>query len=171
MKRIALVAIVAALALFVGIAVNVFLSPMGPDQTVSLPPFSLPDLSGKQRSAAEWQGQIRVINFWATWCPPCRKEIPGLVALQREYAAQGVVVIGIAIDDQQAVADYLNETKINYPILMGANEGIALARELGNRVDAVPYTLIVDRQGAIIYRHQGEFPKEKMLDIIAPLIH
>jgi len=171
MIRVAAYILVAVLALAGGVAVKVFLSRVEQSAAASLPLSSFPDLSGKQHSLSEWQGKIQVVNFWATWCPPCRKEIPDLIALQRDYADKGIVVIGIAIDDRQAVADYLNETKINYPVLMGTDEGIAFARLLGNSVDAVPFTVIVGREGQIIYRQPGEFSKEKMLGIIAPLIN
>jgi len=170
MIRVAVTILVAVFALAGGIAFKVFLSRMQQSAAAPLPAFSLPDLSGKQHSFSEWEGKIRVINFWATWCPPCRKEIPGFIALQQEYAAKGVVIIGIAIDDGEAVADYLKETKINYPVLMGTDDGIALARQLGNGVDAVPFTVIVDRQGKIIHRQPGEFSKEKILEIITPLM-
>lgn len=163
--------LVAICALAGGIVFKSFLLRTGQSATAPLPEFSLQDLSGKPHSIAEWQGKVRVINFWATWCPPCRKEIPDLIKLQQEYAAKGVVVIGIAIDDPEAVADYLNETKINYPVLMGTDEGIALARQLGNSVDAVPFTVIVDRQGIIKFRQPGEFSKEKIQEIITPLVH
>ena len=119
---------------------------------------------------SEWQGKIRVINFWATWCPPCLKEIPEFIALQEQYATKGLQFIGIAIDDQDPVGEYLATIKINYPILISGDTGIGLAHQLGNIVDAVPFTVVVNQQGQIIYRHQGEFSKEQILKIIEPLL-
>lgn len=170
MKRIVAIILVAAFALAGGIAFKVFLAQRAQSSPAPLPAFSLPDLSGKPHHISEWQGKIRVINFWATWCPPCRKEIPDFIALQQQYVDRGLVVIGIAIDDQQAVADYLDKTKINYPVLMGTDDGIALARQLGNSVDAVPFTVIVNRSGEIVYRQPGELSREKFLEILASLI-
>ncbi len=171
MKRITVTLLVAVFALAGGIASKLILSRLEQSAEMILPTFSLPDLSGKLHSISEWQGKIRVINFWATWCPPCRKEIPDLIALQQAYATKGVEVIGIAIDDREAVADYLKETKINYPVLMGSDEGVTLARQLGNTVDAIPFTIIVNLQGKIIFRQPGEFSKEKILEIITPFIN
>lgn len=132
--------------------------------------FTLPDISGKQRSIFEWQGKIRIINFWATWCPPCLKEIPEFIKLQEELNNKGIQFIGIAIEDRQSVKEYLSTVSINYPMLIAEDEGITLSHELGNIINAVPFTLIVNRQGQIIHRQPGEISREKILQIITPLI-
>lgn len=124
--------------------------------------FSLPDLAGKQHSSSEWQGKILIINFWATWCPSCREEIPEFIKLQNQYQAKDVQFIGIAIDKPETVASYLESIKINYPILIAADTGLDLARQMGNSVDALPYTVIVNKQGQQIYQGVGEFPKEEL---------
>lgn len=170
MKRTLLIILAGILALASGVLVKNFLATRPELNPEPLPAFSLPDLSGKQRDSEEWKDTIRIINFWGSWCPPCRKEIPEFIALQREYAAKGVVVIGIAIDDSQAVAAFSAETKINYPLLIAPDEGIALSQQLGNDVNAVPFTVIVDRQGKIIHRHPGAISKEQILAIISPLL-
>ncbi|MFI3195514.1 MAG: TlpA disulfide reductase family protein [Methylococcaceae bacterium] len=167
MKQWLSIVLVALLALTGGIAVKHF---MAQSEISSLPAVSLPDLSGKSHDLSEWQGKIRVINFWATWCPPCRKEIPDFIALQQAYADKGVIVLGIAIDDQRAVSEFLQDIHINYPILMASDVGIALTRQLGNTLSVLPFTLIVDPQGKILHRHYGEFSKEKLIDIINPLL-
>ena len=133
MKPTGLIIIAAVLALGGGILARGFLSPVEQTSPTPLPDFNLPDVSGNQHNISEWQGKIRVINFWATWCPPCLKEIPEFMALQKQYAAKGLQFIGIAIDDQEPVEEYLAATKINYPILIGGVTGIALAHQLGNR--------------------------------------
>jgi len=171
MKKTALIIIAAIIALSLGVTARHLFSSAEKPGVSALPGFTLPDLSGQQRNIAEWQGKVLVINFWATWCPPCLKEIPGFVALQEQYADQGVQFIGIALEDKEPVAKYAAENKINYPILLGGDNGVTLAHQLGNSVDAVPYTLIVDRQGQIINRHPGEFSKEQILEIIAPLLN
>jgi thiol-disulfide isomerase/thioredoxin len=170
MKQIALIIVISVLALAGGIMTKRYFSALETTAQTPLPAFSLPDLSGKQHAIAEWQGKILVINFWATWCPPCLKEIPDFIALQTQYAAQGLQFIGIAIDDKAAVDDYLATTKINYPLLMGADDGVALARQLGNSVDAVPFSVVVNQQGMVIYRQPGELSREQLLAIITPLI-
>jgi thiol-disulfide isomerase/thioredoxin len=171
MKQTALIIIAALIALGVGMTARHLFSPVEKPGASALPEFNLPDLSGHQHNISEWRGKVLVINFWATWCPPCRKEIPDFVALQEQEAAKGVQFIGIALEDQEPVAEYLATTKINYPMLLGGDNGIALAHQLGNIVDAVPYTLIVNRQGQIIHRHPGEFSREQLEEIITPLLN
>jgi peroxiredoxin len=170
MKQAGLIIIAAILALVLGISARHFFSPTPKNDVSALPEFNLPDLSGQQHNISEWRGRVLVLNFWATWCPPCLKEIPDFIDLQKQYADKGVQFIGIALEDKEPVAEYAAKTKINYPILSGGDNGIALAHQLGNSMDAVPYTLIVDRQGQIIYRHPGELSKEQLLKVIAPLL-
>jgi len=171
MKQAGLIIIAAILALALGISARHFFPPTETSSTLStLPEFNLPDLSGRQHNISEWKGRILVLNFWATWCPPCLKEIPDFIALQQQYADKGVQFIGIALEDKESVDTYAAATKINYPILLGGDNGITLAHQLGNNMDAVPYTLIIDRQGQIIYRHRGELSKKQLLEIIAPFL-
>jgi peroxiredoxin len=170
MKQIALIISFAIIALSLGLTTWHFFASAKKSGTNSLPEFSLPDLSGQQRSISEWQGKILIINFWATWCPPCLEEIPDFVALQKQYAAQDIQFIGIALDDKESVVEFTTTTKINYPILLGSDNGMALTHQLGNNVDAVPYTIIVDRHGLILQKHPGEFSKEQILKTLAPLM-
>jgi thiol-disulfide isomerase/thioredoxin len=170
MKPTGLIIIAALLAVGGGIIARGVLSSAEQTNPTPLPDFNLPDVAGNQHNISEWQGKLRVINFWATWCPPCLKEIPEFIALQEQYAAKGLQFIGIAIDDQEPVKEYLATTKINYPILIGDVTGIALAHQLGNSVDAVPFTVVVNQQGQIIHQHRGEFSKEQIMEIITPLL-
>jgi len=170
MKQTGIIVIAAVLALGIGIAAQRFLPPLGQTGATSLPDFNLPDLSGNQHNISEWRGKILVINFWATWCPPCRKEIPEFIALQKQYSAKGVQFIGIALEEQKPVAEYTAVNRINYPILIGGDNGVALAHQLGNIVDAIPYTIVVNPQGQIVHRQPGEFSKERILGIISSLL-
>jgi len=115
----------------------------------------LPDLSGQPRRLAEWQGKIVLCNFWATWCAPCRKEIPMLVALRNQYAAQGFEIVGIAVDNEAKVSEFASKYGISYPILVAEARGIDLIRALGNTAGALPFTVILDRSGAIVSRKLG----------------
>jgi len=171
MKSTGLIIIVALLAAGGGIIARGFLSPTEQVNPTPLPEFNLPDVSRNEHNISEWQGKIRIINFWATWCPPCLKEIPEFIALQEQYADKGVQFIGIAIDDLEPVEKYLASTKINYPILIAGVTGITLAQQLGNSVDAVPFTVVVNRQGQIIHQHRGEFSREQIMEIITPLLN
>ncbi len=129
-------------------------------KVIPLVEFSLPDRQGKIQAISKWKDKIRIINFWATWCPPCLKEMPDFIQLQKKYAPQNIQFIGIAIDDPDAVEEYLAFTEINYPILMAPSEGVLLAQQLGNIITAIPYTVIVNQQNEIIFRHPGELSKE-----------
>ena len=134
------------------------------------PPFTLPDLQKQQRSVSEWDGKVLVINFWATWCPPCIREIPVFIELQKQYAEQGLQFIGIAIDNREAVQAFVNEITINYPFLIGQQEAIAIAVDLGNDRAVLPFTAIIDREGKIVSRHLGEFKRQDVENIILPLL-
>jgi thiol-disulfide isomerase/thioredoxin len=169
MKKTAIIIVAGILALVLGISARQL-----PDQKTApanLPGFNLPDLSGRQHNITEWQGKVLVINFWATWCSPCRKEIPDFIALQQQYADKGLQFVGIALEDKAPVADYMAANPISYPVLLGGDDGIALAQQLGNTVGAIPFTVIVDRQGKIVDQHPGEFDKEQLTKIIAPLLN
>ena len=171
MKTNVLIGLAAALALLAGIWLqqNSFFD--NQSEIVSQPlDFSFPDIHGQQQSVSQWQGKILVINFWATWCPPCLKEIPEFIQLQQSYQDRDVQFIGIAVEDRQPVADYLQSININYPILIAGDAGSRLSLQLGNIISAVPFTVILNAQGQIIHRQPGELSKEQFLDIVQPLV-
>ena len=117
--------------------------------------FSLPDLDGKVRSIKEWDGKYIILNFWATWCPPCREEIPEFINLQTKYAQSGLQFIGVAIDDPIPTKAFSEQLNINYPILIGGMEGITLARQYGNLSNTLPFSVIINPSGSIIARKNG----------------
>jgi peroxiredoxin len=135
-----------------------------------LPEFSLPDLSGKQHSIKEWQGKVLVINFWATWCPPCLKEMPEFEAMQNEFSDKGLQFVGIALDDLEPIKEFIASKKITYPILLGEDQGTKLAHDLGNIVNTVPFTVIVDKKGLVTKSHMGELSREQLLETVTPLL-
>ena len=111
-----------------------------------------------------------VVNFWATWCPPCLAEIPEFIQLQKQYGKQGVQFIGIAIDQKSKVQAYAQEVGMNYPVLLGDLAGIDLARRIGNAQGGLPYTVILDRSGKIVTTQLGALSHEKLEGIIKPLL-
>lgn len=130
----------------------------------------LPDLAGIRQPIAQWRGKVLVVNFWAPWCPPCRNEIPGFMALQKEYGAQGLQFVGIALDDKAKVQKYVDEVGINYPILISDLEAVALSHATGNKSDGIPYTVVIDRNGKIVASELAELGKEKLRNIVVPLL-
>jgi thiol-disulfide isomerase/thioredoxin len=123
------------------------------------PEFALPDAEGSPHNISEWDGKVLVINFWATWCPPCRREMPAFIELQDEFGAQGLQFVGVAIDDADKVIDFMDTYGVNYPMLLGDLAAIEVGKQYGNRFGALPYTVIVDRQGKIAFTRRGELEK------------
>ncbi len=121
----------------------------------AVPDFSYPDLDGRERRSNEWLGKVMVINFWATWCPPCREETPLFVELQDRYREQGVQFVGIAIDDPEPTQDFVDTYGVNYPVLMGDAAAIELSKRLGNRFQGLPYTVVARHDGRIASRFSG----------------
>ena len=111
-----------------------------------------------------------MVNFWATWCAPCREEIPGFVRLQERYGARGLQFVGIAIDQPDKVAEFAREFRINYPLLIGGLETMELLRQVGNRAGVLPYTLVIDRKGNLVSREPGGLKEARLESIIQPLL-
>jgi len=136
----------------------------------TLPNFTLTDLEGKPQSPGQWAGKVLVFNFWATWCPPCRQEIPGFIALQHELGAKGLQFVGIAIDDPEAVRRFATETQFNYPILVGDSVALKLSQQLGNRLQGLPFSVIFDREGQVVYSTVGGLTPETLREKAGPLL-
>lgn len=134
------------------------------------PVFSLPNLQGEMRSISEWDGDILAINFWATWCKPCKDEIPEFVELQEKYRDQNVTFVGVAVDRPQPVSDFVDRYGMNYPVLIGEQAAIKAAKAYGNRIGALPYTAFVDRTGHIVRVHRGRLSMLEAERILRSLI-
>lgn len=171
MKTGLLILLVASIALAAGVLLQQHNQPAGGvEKAEPALQFSFPDMDGRLQAVSQWRGKILVINFWATWCPPCLKEIPEFIQWQARHQSNNVQFVGIAIDDRDAVADYLQRVAVNYPILIAGDEGSMLARQLGNIINAVPFTVIVDQQGRIVHRQPGELTAEQFLRVVEPLL-
>jgi len=156
-RRAALVAIAAAIALGLGAGTAWWLrSPSNtPRDAATLLAIALPDEQGASQPLSQWRGKLMVVNFWATWCAPCREEMPLFVKAQREHGARGVQFVGIAIDEAPKVRQFTQEIGLNYPSLIGGYGAMELSKSLGNTVMALPFTIVVDRQGRIVMTQLG----------------
>ena len=164
-----------AVAALAGVAGFLFsraslITPAAEGATQRLMLGSLPDLSGEPQTFSQWRGKVLVVNFWATWCAPCRKEIPDLIKTQKTYVANGVQVVGIALDNVIKVREYAEEMRIDYALLIGVAETLGLAKDLGNRAGVLPFTVVLDRTGKLVHAHAGATTAATLNAILAPLL-
>ena len=121
---------------------------------------SFKDLEGRDQPLAQWRGKHVVLNFWATWCPPCLKEIPAFIELQRSLEKRGLTFVGVALDEVEPVKAFVAEHGVNYPVLVGDQDVARLMSTLGNEIGGLPYTVVLDPTGQVLMRHQGEWRRE-----------
>lgn len=134
------------------------------------PDFTLADIAGNMRNINEWEGQVVAINFWASWCSPCLQEIPELVDLQTQFGAQGLQVVGIALQKPEELGEFVRDYGMNYPVLAGESEVIVIAESYGNSFGALPYTAIIDRTGKIVFVKAGPVTRTEVESVIVPLL-
>jgi len=174
--QIGLFVVTAVLGIAVGVALHLATreQPLDTIPSASAAPAllaaKLPDLQARPQALEQWRGKVMVINFWATWCAPCREEIPALIKFQNEYGPKGVQIIGIAIDQADKVRPYAAQMKMNYPVLIGDADGVELVQRAGNPLGGLPYTVILDRSGTAVHSHLGSITAEKLLAAIKPIL-
>ena len=131
---------------------------------------TLPNEKGQPQQLKQYAGKTVVLNFWATWCEPCREEMPELSSLHEEYKNKNLVVLGVAIDDVAAISDFVKETKVSYPLFAAEVHGMELAAGLGNDKSALPYTVIIKADGSVAKTYFGRITKplleEELIKII-----
>lgn len=125
------------------------------------------DASGAPQSLGQFEGKVVVLNFWATWCAPCREEMPGFARLQKRWGPRGVQFVGLANDDPARVARFAHELSIDYPLLVGAADVDELARRLGDLDGVLPYTVILDPRGAVLKQKAGAYTTPALDAILA----
>lgn len=167
---------ISALSVTLISAVGLSLSPAsslagqtGPaNSTASAPSWELPDLDGKTVRSADFKGRVVILDFWATWCPPCRAEIPGFIELQKKYQAQGLVIVGVAADQASAdaIKSFVQKEGINYPVVQSDEK----TEKAFGGIEGLPTTFIIDRGGRIVKRHLGFTDKADFENEIKPLL-
>lgn len=144
-------------------------------RTQALFAAQFPDTEGKLQALKQWQGKTIVLNFWATWCPPCREEMPELSALNAKYQQRNVVVVGIALDELTAVKAFAHDNKpdaikVSYPLLAAEVEGMGLASSLGNDKGVLPFTVIIKSDGSVFKIYFGRVTKSLIEETLAKLL-
>jgi thiol-disulfide isomerase/thioredoxin len=130
----------------------------------------LTDLQGNPLALEQWRGRVLVVNFWATWCTPCREEIPLFIRFQEKHGGNGLQFVGIAIDQRDKVQSFAQEFGMNYPILLGGMDSVELSRRAGNRLGALPFTVIIDRGGKIVSVELGVVKESKLESLVRSLL-
>lgn len=174
-RRGLLMAGIAIVAGTAGYVVNLWrIGGLGPgsatDVAATILDSRLTDLEGSPQSLARFRGKVLIVNYWATWCEPCREEIPLFVRLQRELGAKGVQFAGIAIDQPEKVRDFAKEFQVNYPMLIAGIDAVELSRKAGNKAGVLPYTLVFNRSGAIAASLVGGITEARMREQLRPLL-
>ncbi len=131
---------------------------------------SFKDLKDQMASLSQYKGKVIVMYFWATWCVPCRVETPNLVKLNEMYKGKDVQVIGLALDNGDKVRDFVKDNNITYPIYYGGHDAIVLGKALGNEGGAIPFTVVIGKDGKLAHTFKGDLPNEELEKIINPLI-
>ena len=131
---------------------------------------SFKDLHDGMASLGQFKGKVVVMYFWATWCVPCRVETPNLVKLNEEYRGKDVQVVGLALDNGDKVREFVRDNSITYPVFYGGREAVQLGKALGNDQGAIPFTVVIGKDGKLIHTFKGDLPNEELEKIINPLI-
>jgi thiol-disulfide isomerase/thioredoxin len=156
---------ISLLALLAGVFSSQWISQTGVASDPSIKAFfantwRAPD--GQSVNSENWRGKVLVINFWASWCPPCVEEMPALDKIAQEYASKNVLIVGIGIDSPSNIRDFLQKTPISYPIVIGGPEGSNLSKQMGNSQGALPYTVVINTKGKSTYTKLGKISEEEL---------
>ena len=192
LQRLLLIALATAIGLLGGAAAYHFLSaaanpaqpPLGSSPAAAVVQGESTDMAGQRRpdyrlgssdgswvTANEFDGNVVLVNFWATWCAPCRAEMPMLADLHRELEGSGFEVVGIALDDIEQVRNFAAELGIDYPILVGSTDVMTVVTQYGNRSGVLPYSVLLDRAGIIRWVYHGELKEAELREEISRLLN
>lgn len=160
--RVALALLLCLAALAAGVGLYLFSTP---SQRLD---FALTDLAGREHRAADWDGKVLVLNFWAPWCEPCRDEIPMLNRLQQDFGARGLQVLGFTVDEPPAARAFAAQFEFSYPVLLGLEQILLLQSRYGDT--RLPFTVVIDRTGQVAWRQAGEVQAQELEAAIGPLL-
>jgi thiol-disulfide isomerase/thioredoxin len=160
---------ISVLALLAGVFSSQWISQTGLASDPSIKAFfanswQAPD--GQAVNSDNWRGKVLVVNFWASWCPPCVQEMPALDKIAQEYAPKNVLIVGIGIDSPSNIRDFLKKTPVSYPIVIGGLEGSNLSKQMGNSQGALPYTVVINTKGKSTYTKLGKISEEELKNAI-----
>lgn len=156
---------ISLLALLAGIFSSQWISKTGLASDPSIKAFfanswQTPD--GKTANSENWREKVLVVNFWASWCPPCVEEMPTLDKIAQEYSAKNVLIVGIGIDSPSNIREFLQKTPVSYPVVIGGLEGSNLSKQMGNTQGALPYTVVINPKGKSIYTKLGKITEDEL---------
>jgi thiol-disulfide isomerase/thioredoxin len=137
---------------------------------IELHSIPLTGLDGRETLFKDWDSEILVVNFWAPWCAPCRREIPTLIEIQRDYATRGVRVLGIAFDGKEQVRRFAEEYDIDYPLFVTGNRSAMYNVAFDNPSGSLPYTALLDRDQRILFQHNGELTSQQLREQLEALL-
>ncbi|MDB4583312.1 TlpA family protein disulfide reductase [Draconibacterium sp.] len=153
-------------SMLAGVLLFKYLQPLPeqPSSTTNVELHSIPltDIDGRETLLKDWAGDILVVNFWAPWCAPCRREIPALIEIEREYRARGVRVLGLAFDGEEQVRRFAAEYQISYPLFLTGNRSAMYNVAFDNPSGSLPYTALLNRDQSIVFQHNGELTAQQL---------
>lgn len=161
--------LMAGLALLLGLSASIYFNSVSNSEVSAvarLDEIKLPGLDGSRQDVNQWHGKLVLVNFWATWCPPCLEEIPIFLSMREKYATAGFEVLGVSIDNVSKVLQFRKTMQINYPLLDGEKSGMALMRLLGNNIGGLPYSVLFDRSGKAVELKSGPYQEQELSELI-----
>ena len=172
-----LLAAIALVSLLAGAGLFKLLQPLPAEPVVAstlsaveLHSIPLTDLDGRQTLLKDWDSKILLVNFWAPWCAPCRREIPTLIEIQRDYAARDVRILGIAFDGEEQVRRFAEEYRIDYPLFLTGNRSAMYNAAFDNPSGSLPYTVLLDHNHRILFQHNGELTSQQLREQLEALL-
>jgi thiol-disulfide isomerase/thioredoxin len=145
-------------------------NPKATAPAIELHSIPLTDIDGNKTLLGDWQGKILIVNFWAPWCAPCRREIPALIEIQREYSARGVRIFGLAFDGEEQVRSFANDYGIDYPLFLTGNRSAMYNAAFANPNGSLPYTALLSDDLRILFQHNGELTAAQLREQLETLL-